>query len=217
MNMERLDTIVSVVSDYTDSLSSSYIQLTGDTESVRAEVRSMQDSVRAAEQTVSGQVYKARNLEDEARSKRNMYEGMRMNAEAEVRAAQAQVDYVLNNPIPVTETDEDGNSHTHYEIDQAALAAAERELGSAQSEYAYYAAKCADAADIEADASAAVQRFEAMHKAIQNVEQHIGEQLLHIERLQQDVHVEAEYNLTCMRKVCERMTSYLSCKPIYRA
>lgn len=217
MIMERLDTVVSAVQDYTQHLSGSYLQLNGNAETAREEVQGMQSRVDHAHQTVSNQVCQAHSLLDEAAAKKSYYADLRDQAAEEVRQAEEEVQWVLDHPIEITETDSEGNTTTHYEVDHAALSAAQSKLNQAMAEYNYYTGKYYDAEAVCNDAENAVSRFEKMRSAIENISQHIAEQMRGVEQGGYDMRMEANYNLTCMRNVVERMQAYLNCKQIFRA
>ena len=215
--MDRLDTVVSAVYSFSGSLSSGYMQMQAEMENVRSEVRAMQDRVNAAEVAVTNQSYKAHDLADEASFKEDMYRDRMEDARCRVQIAQAKVEYVLNNPIAITETDSEGNTYTRYEIDQAALAAAQSELYQAEADYYYYQGKYYEAKQLAAEARAVEQQLQHLKKAIEQVAVHMQVQMHNIETQQQYAYTESSHNLQSMRDVCDKMTAYLNCKSIFRA
>ena len=209
--MTRLETTVSEVFHYSDRLRTCYTQLTGEAAQVQSDVRDMRMRVQEAENSVTNQVYQAQRLRDDAAARRSHYENMTREAEYAVRRAQDQVQYVLNNPVPVTEYDNEGNAHTHYEVDQAALAAAESALRSAEAEYQYYYGKYREAEALEQEASAVVTRFEAMQNAIVKVGQAIETEQHRIDTYRHKIDAEANYNLNSVQRVKDKLTDYLNC------
>lgn len=216
MIMERLDTIVSAVGTYADRLGISYTHLSGDAENVRSEVSTMEQNVANAERACSNQVYKAKEMQDDAQVKERQYHSLAEDARFEMERARQEVEYVLNNPRVVTETDSEGNTTTYEEIDQAALAAAQRELDRATTEYYHYYNLYMQAAQLAQEAAGVVSKFEMMHKAIQTVAQSLAEERQRIDRYSQQIQEEANHNLLSVKDVHDRMCAYLSCKRIYR-
>lgn len=208
--MEKLHTVVSGVHTFSDRMEGGYMKLVGSAEQVREHVDRLHTQVRMAEERVGEQVRQIYNIRDEAECKVSNYEGLRDRAEIEVRVWEERVQYVLDNPIAVTETDEEGNSETHYEIDYAALAEAERGRDAALAEYNHYNQLYMEASAVAAEAAQAQTRFEAMQRGIQAVEQSIQAEYDNICRMREQLQEEAQYNLESLHQVKNRLSEYLS-------
>lgn len=207
--MEKLHTVVSSVHTFSDRMETGYSKLAGSAEQVREYVDQLHTRVRMAEDRVGEQVRQIYHLRDEAEAKVTTYDGMRAQAETEVRVWEDRVQDVLNNPIAVTETDEDGNSYTHYETDYAALAAAERGRDAALAEYNHYNQLYMEASAVASEAAQAQNRFVAMQNGIQAVERSIQAEYDQICRMREQLQAEAMYNMESLHQVQTRLTEYL--------
>lgn len=217
VSMDRLDTVVSEVCNFIDSLGTGYVQFDGQTAQIREDVRGMQERVLLAADAASNQCYKARQLETDASSKYHYNMGMCESAFRSMRDASERIDYILANPIEIVETDDQGNEYIRREIDQVQLAVWQREYERAQTEYYYYSGKRDNAKLLMDEANSAAERLENLKKAIVQLGQHIDQQLQAIEGFRQDMNEEANFNLTAMANVRDKMIAYLNCKPIYMA
>ena len=213
--MRMLNTTVSAVNAYANKLGGSYMTLAGESDNVQEEVAQMRQRVQQAQEDATYQREQAGQLKEEASGKVNYYAALLNSAQAEASAAQAEIDYVLSNPIPVTHEDSEGNTYTTYEIDQAALAAAQSRFDRAMAEVRYYQGKVIEAREVEAEATYAYGKLDNLQRGIAAVNGVIQEQQFRISQNDRELRAEAGYNLQSMRHVLERLEEYLGCKGIY--
>lgn len=213
--MGNLITTFSVVGNYADSCANEYSAILTRANETLSRVEKMYYEVQEDSKRIAQQIMRSRQMLDEIQLKVEKYQVLMEDAAAEVDRCDAEIDYVLSHPITKTYTDEDGNDYTVEEIDEAALAVAERARDQAQAIYEQYRAKYEEASAVMYEVSVTVSRFEQIKHGIDAVAQSIQADIFEIKKYINAIENESNYNLTTIQGALDSIGAYLASKPIY--
>lgn len=213
--MGNLITTFSAVGAYTDNCSNEYSAILARANETLSRVEKMYYEVQADAERLAQQIMRGRQMLDEIQVKVEKYQALMEDAAAEVERCEAEIAYVLSHPITKTYTDEDGNEYTVEEVDEAALAAAERARDQAQAIYEQYRAKYEEASAVMYEVSVTVIRFEQIKNGIDAVAQSLQADIFEIKKYINAIENESNYNLTTIQGALDSIGAYLASKPIY--
>lgn len=213
--MGNLITTFSSVEAYVNSCSNNYSAILTRATEILSQVEKLLYAVQTDSEGLSQQIMRGKQILDEIQLKVEKYKALMEEAAAEMDRCNAEINYILSHPITKTYTDEDGNDYTVEEIDEAALAAAERALEQAQALYDQYRAKYEEAAAVMYEVRVTVSRFEQIKNGIDAVEQSIQADIYEIKKYINAIKNESEYNLTTIQGALDSIGAYLASKPIY--
>lgn len=213
--MGNLITVFSSVEAFADSCSNIYSAILARANETLSQDEKMLYEVQADSERLAQQIMCGRQMLEEIQVKVEKYQELMEEANAEIDRCDAEIDYILSHPITKTYTDEDGNEYTVEEIDNAALAAAERARDQAQAIYEQYRAKYEEAHSVMYEVSATISRFEQIKNGIDAVAQSIQTDIYEIKKYINAIENESEYNLQTLQGAIESIGTYLACKSIY--
>ncbi len=213
--MGNLITTFSSVEAFADSCSNNYSAILARANETLSQVEKMLYEVQEDSERLAQQIMRGRQMLDEIQVKVEKYQALMEDAAAEVDHCNAEIDYVLSHPTTKTYTDEYGNDYTVEEIDEAALAAAERARDQAQALYDQYRAKYEEATAVMYEVSATVSRFEQIKNGIEAVAQSIQADIYEIKKYINAIENESEYNIQTLQGAIDSIAAYLASKPIY--
>ncbi len=212
--MGSIITTYSSVVSYINSTSGEYSSILTRANEIRSRVEKLYYEVQMDLESISRQIMRGQRMLDEIQLKVDKYQALMEDAAAEVDRCDAEISYVLNHPITRTYTDEDGNSYSVEEIDEAALAAAERARDRAVAEYERYREKYDEANAVKSEVSSTVSRFETIKSAIEKIAQMIQSDIYEIQKFISAIENESEYNLRNLTNVSNSLSAYLASKAI---
>lgn len=212
--MGNLITTFSSVEAFANSCSNNYSAILARANETLSQVEKMLYAVQADSERLAQQIIRGRQMLDEIQLKVEKYQALMEDAAADVDRCNAEIDYILSHPITRTYTDEDGNEHTVEEIDEAALAAAERALDQAQALYEQYRDKYEEATAVMYNVSVTVTRFEQIKNGIDAVAQSIQSDIYEIKKYINAILNESEYNLQTLHAAIDGIAAYLASRPI---
>lgn len=212
--MGSIITTYSSVSSYINSTSSEYSAILSRANEIRSRVEKLYYEVQTDLESISRQIMRGQRMLDEIQLKVDKYQALMEDASAEVDRCDAEISYILNHPVTRTYTDDDGDSYTVEEIDEAALAAAERARDRAYAEYERYREKYNEATSVKYEVSATVSRFETIKSGIEKVVQLIQSDIYEIKKYISAIESEGEYNLRSLNDISDSIGAYLACKSI---
>lgn len=213
--MGNLITTFSSVEAFANSCSNNYSAILARANETLSQVEKMLYAVQADSERLAQQIIRGRQMLDEIQLKVEKYQALMEDAAADVDRCNAEIDYILSHPITRTYTDEDGNEHTVEEIDEAALAAAERALDQAQALYEQYRDKYEEATAVMYNVSVTVTRFEQIKNGIDAVAQSIQSDIYEIKKYINAIINESEYNLQTLHAAIDGIATYIASRPIY--
>lgn len=213
--MGNLITTFSSVEAFANSCSNNYSAILARANETLSQVEKMLYAVQADSERLAQQIIRGRQMLDEIQLKVEKYQALMEDAAADVDRCNAEIDYILSHPITRTYTDEDGNEHTVEEIDEAALAAAERALDQAQALYEQYRDKYEEATAVMYNVSVAVTRFEQIKNGIDAVAQSIQSDIYEIKKYINAIINESEYNLQTLHAAIDGIATYIASRSIY--
>lgn len=213
--MDNLIVTVSAVETCADDFSSEYsvvweraIEISSCVEKMHYEIQA--DSTKLARQIVQG-----KQILDDIHLKVEKYRALMANAIEDVNRCEIEIDYILSHPITVTRTDEDGNDYTVEEIDEVALAAAERARDYAQEIYEQYRDKYNEATVVMDEISAVCYGFEQTKHGIDAVDEIIQTNIFEIKKYINAIENEIKHNTRSLQGVLESLSTYLASKAMF--
>ena len=211
--MGKLNVVFSSVQQFVDECNNSYSNILTRAGEVYTQVSQMHSESQEDLQRVSLQIASAKKMLDEVKTKIDEYQALMEDSKIEVDRWREKIQYILEHPVPVTYKDENGDEYTVYEVDQRALAEAERGLAQAEVLYNLYREKYDNANLVSGEASAIVARLEAIQKGIEVVGQSIQNDMFEIKKNINSIENESEYNLQALSDVMASIAAYLGSRP----
>lgn len=212
--MGSIITTYSSVASYINSTSGEYSSILTRANEIRSRVEKLYNEVQMDLESITRQIMRGQRMLDEIQLKVDKYQALMEDARAEVDRCDAEISYVLNHPITRTYTDDDGDSYTVEEIDEAALAAAERARDRAYDEYERYRKMYNEATSVKYEVSATVSRFETIKSGIEKIAQMIQSDIYEIQKYINAIENESEYNLRNLNGISDSLSAYLASKAI---
>ncbi|MDE6435207.1 MAG: hypothetical protein K2L07_13365 [Lachnospiraceae bacterium] len=213
--MGKLITTFSSVEAFADSCSNEYSAIFSRANETLSRVEKLYYEVQSDAERLSQQIVRGKQMLDEIQLKVDKYQALMEDAVAEVDRCNEEIYYILSHPKLVTYTDEDGNDYTVEEIDEVALAAAERARDQAQTIYEQYRDKYDEATSVMYEVSATVNRFEQIKNGIDAVAQSMQADVFEIKKYINAIENESEYNLQTLQEAIDSIAAYLASKPIH--
>lgn len=164
---------------------------------------------------VNEQLLLARRLLDEINVKTSVYRSQMEEAARRVAICRDRIDYIVSHPVTRTYTDNDGETHSVSEVDEAALSSARRELEYAESTYRMYREKFAQVESLRQEVIAWVNKLEILQRAIDSVAQAVQQDLYQANKFTDAIRDECNHNLKKLQAVIGSVENYLASKPIY--
>ncbi len=205
----------SYVATFADICSQNYSAILSRANETLSQTEKLNFEVHTDSDRITQQITHGKQMLDEIQVKIEKYHALMEDAALEVERCNEEINYVLSHPITRTYTDENGNEYTVEEIDEAALAAAQRARDQAQELYDHYRNKHERATDVKYEVNTTVSRFEQIKNGINAVAQSIQSDIFEIKKYINAIETEINYNLTTMQGTLDSMGVYLTSKPIY--
>ncbi len=213
--MGSIKTTVSAVGAFVDASKSGYGEMIALAQDVLSKAEGLYHSAEAEKEKIEAQVAQANALYNEISAKVNFYEARMDDALYERQSYEEEIEYIYNNPITITETDEEGNETTREIIDTAALRAAERGRDNAQQEYEMYSEKYYEASAVRREVDSIVYRFEMTKKGVEAAANAILQDTYQIKKYIGAMEEESAHNVQALTAVYERLQDYLASKAIF--
>ena len=164
---------------------------------------------------ISRQVLKMQSEVEKIVHRTQSYWNSMRAAEDEAEHQERLMQSILDNPIPVSTIDDEGNEHTEYEIDHNSYNAAENSYKEAKASADTYEGKYNDAKDVESKAKNILAILESLKAYIRNESENVSECLMRTRYVINVLKTETDYNLAALSAVIESINYYLSSKSIF--
>ncbi len=178
-------------------------------------VAQMYHEVQESYNSICVQHARAFSLWEESASKEKAYQSMMLSAESERSRYSDEMSYISSHPVARTSTDTEGNVSTYYEVDRAALRAAESGRNMAHTMYLRHSESAGNAALLSRGSEQNVTRLGTLKQAICSVMQSIENDMYEIKKYIDALIDESQYNLYALGTATESVRDYLASKAIF--
>ena len=170
------------------------------------------DFVQSALDSISNRISKASTIYYDAEAKANIYKEQMDIIMVEINYYNQQINYLLEHPTIVTDTDDNGNTCTEEAIDYNAINALERQLQKAEETYDYYEKKYNKIIYVKEKIYKLTEQLNMIKNAIMKLQESIQVDIFEISKYDGDIKSEADYNCNSLRSVQSCIQNYLCSK-----
>lgn len=212
--MGNLITTFSSVEAYADSCSNEYSAIINRANEIFSRIEKLYYEVQLNADKLEQQIIQGRQFLDEVQLRLEKYQALMEDAMVEVARCDEQIAYIYSHPIKRTCAADDGNEYTVEEVDEMALAVAQRAREQAQDIYEQFRNKYDEATKVMLEIDSTIIRFETIKHGINTIIQIIQTDIFEIKKYINAIANESEYNLQALQGTIDSIARYLSSKPI---
>lgn len=213
--MSSIKAKFSAIEVFTSNCRDEYRIILDTAREVLARVENYYKLVQQEAENISRQVVRAERMVDTIESKVKSYKATMEQAKADEERYSDEIDYIYDNPITETKTDDDGNETTVSTIDYEALRAATRARDEAVSTYNTYSERYDEAYWVLQEAQSTLSRYKGIKRAIELTAESIQSDIYEIKKYIAAITDEAEYNSRSLQGVLASLSNYLASKAIF--
>lgn len=213
--MAKIKATLSAIEEFNSVTARSYTKVYQQALELLPVIEREYNAIDAEHEKLSKQVVKMQLEVETIEYRTQSYWNSMRAAEDEAYHQEQLMQSILDNPIPVTTTDEEGNEHTEYEVDYDAYNSAEDSYNDAKADAARYEEKFTTAKVVEIKAKNMLASLESLKAYICNESENVSECLARTRYAIDELKSETEYNLAALAAVIESIQYYLSSKSIF--
>ena len=213
--MGSIKSRVSAVYDFYNLCQSEYPHLLSLAGSILERLSAQRREIEVALAAVERQTAAAERAYERIQDKVNWYKTRIQAAEAEMESCRSRISYITSHPDPYTVTDNDGNSHIEYRIDEEAVASARRAEEEAYQTYRRNSEAEDWAHNVSYSIADTLSDLQIKQNAIRTIAAEAAQDEAAVEQCIRAMESEAQHNLRSLSGVLATLDRYLASKAIF--